>query len=133
MQEPHRSHTRAAAEARSFPPQDDFPAVHANSKIIELMELAAAHAMRTHLSPGESSRGIEMNVRYHAAAMRDAELRVYASHAGVSGRVHRFVVQVSDEFGLVARGEHARAVVLPRRLLAQARRRAGLPAMLLAV
>jgi hypothetical protein len=42
-------------------------------------------------------------------------------------------VHAFDESGLIACAEHARAVVVPRTLLAGARRRIGRPSMLLNV
>jgi fluoroacetyl-CoA thioesterase len=120
------------AEAR-LSPQDDFPAVVANQRVIELMELAASRLMRPRLAPGESTLGIEMNVTHMAPAVCGPTVRALATYLGVSGRLHRFSIHAFDESGLIASCEHTRAVVQPRRLLAQARRRAGLPAMLLEV
>jgi fluoroacetyl-CoA thioesterase len=118
------------AEAR-LSPKDDFPAVVANQRVIELMELAATRLLRLKLAPGESTLSIEMNVTHMAPAVCGPTVRALATYLGGSGRLHRFSIHAFDESGLIASCEHTRAVVRPRRLLAQARRRAGLPSILL--
>jgi len=100
-----------------------FPSVNARSRMVELMELAAARLMKSHLGEFESSVSIEMQVT-HVAPTAGGTLRAVASCAGLSGRLHRFRINVFDESGLIGSAEHTRAVVTERRLLAVARRRA---------
>lgn len=119
------------AALRDAPP-DAAPAVLASSRLCELMELAAARLMRSALGPGESSVAVALKLR-HVDFRSGARgtVRVAVSGHVVDGRLHRFIVNVFDERGLVAVCEHTRAVVNGRRFLATARRRAGEPSMLL--
>ena len=121
----------------SLPAEDDFPAAlvqstMASSRLVALMELAAARLLQGQLPEGQSSVSVEMNVM-HLVAGSQGELRAVATHLGSNGRLHHFRVHAFDETGLIGSAEHTRAVVLPRRLLAGARRRAGKPAMLVNV
>jgi len=103
---------------------DGFPAVLARSRLIELMELAAVRLMKPNLGESESSVSIEMRVT-HVAPTAGSTLRAVAAYAGVTGRLHRFTINVFDESGLIGSAEHTRAAVAERRLLGVARRRAG--------
>jgi len=121
------------AEATRLSPEDGFPAVLATSRMSELMELASVRLMRPHLRDGESSVSIEMKVTHAAPTTVGGMLRAVAAYDGVSGRLHRFRIHVFDESGLIGSAEHTRAVVIERRLLAMARRRADKPSALLMV
>lgn len=126
-----------AAEARNLSPGCDFPAalVHStlvNSRLTALMELAAARLMRPHLAEGLATVAVEMNVT-HLVTDVHGDVRAVATWLGSRGRVHQFRVHAFDASGLIACAGHARAVVVPRRLLAGARRRTGRPSMLLNV
>ena len=103
---------------------DDIPAVLARSRMIELMELAAARLMKPHLSDAETSVSIEMKVTHVASTTVGGTLRAVATYAGVAGRLHRFRINVFDESGLIGSAEHTRAVILERHLLDKTRRRA---------
>jgi fluoroacetyl-CoA thioesterase len=109
------------------------PLVLATSQMVELMELAAARLMKTHLAEGETSVSIEMKVTHVAPNAGGGTLRAVAAYGGVCGRLHRFKINVFDESGLIGSAEHTRAVVVERRLLALARRRAGKASALLMV
>lgn len=118
-----------AAEARDLPPEDGFQSVLVNSRLTALMELAAARLMRPLLAEGETSVSVEMNVT-HLVPNTQGELRAVATSLGTRGRMHHFRVDAFDVTGLVASAEHTRAIVVPRRLIEGARRRAGRPTML---
>lgn len=118
-------------------PEEGFPAALvrstlASSRVMALIELAAARLMQSQLAAGESSVSVEMNVT-HLVAGSQGDLRAVATYLGTQGRLHHFRVHAFDETGLIGSADHTRAVVLPKRLLAGARRRAGRPAMLLNV
>jgi fluoroacetyl-CoA thioesterase len=126
-----------AAENHTLSPEDGFPAdlVHsalASSRLMGLMELAAARLMQAQLPDGHSSVSVEMNVT-HLVAATLGEQRAVATYLGTNGRLHHFRVHAFDESGLIGSAEHTRAVVVPGTLRAGARRRAGRPAMLLNV
>ena len=78
---------------------------------------------------GESSVAVAMNVTYAAASLRQpnggSTMRAVATHCGISGRLHRFKINVFDESGLIGTAEHTRAVVIERRLTSIARQRGG--------
>lgn len=121
----------------NLPPESDFPAVPPTSRMIDLMEIAAARLMRPRLREGESSVAVAMNVTYAAQNVRQHgasnSVRAVASYKGISGRLHRFTINAFDESGLIGIAEHTRAVVVERRLMSLAQKRAGEPDMLLMV
>jgi fluoroacetyl-CoA thioesterase len=133
----------AEATLRMFPPDtaDELlqpspghhvPAVPAASRLIEVMELAAARVMRARLGDGESTVAVSTRLDHAALSRASGDmLRARASCVAIDGRLHRFVVNVFDENGLVASGEHVRALVSERRVEALARRRVARPSMLL--
>jgi predicted thioesterase len=114
----------------------DTAFVPATSRMIELMEMAAARLMKSHLSEGESSVAVAMNVTYAAASLRHpgaSTMRAVASYSGISGRLHRFKINAFDESGLIGTAEHTRAVVIERRLTSVARQLAGEASLLMMV
>ena len=113
------------AEDPSFSPEEGFPAVVA-------MHRAAARLLEPLLVPGEDSVTVETRITHFALAT-PGEVRAVATYLGGQDRRHFFRVHVFDNAGLIAEADHTRAVVLPKRLRAIARHRAGLPAMLLDV
>jgi predicted thioesterase len=111
------------ARALAVSPGDDFPAVFATSRMIALMELAAARLMRPLLRPGELSVGVSLDVRHTAATPVGARVRAVATYLGPADRLHRFRVEAFDEAGSIGAGEHTRAVIATERLLAGAEKR----------
>jgi fluoroacetyl-CoA thioesterase len=109
------------------------PVVLSTARMIELMELAAARLMKPTLRDGESSASVEMKVTHVAPAFVGGNLRAVAGYAGVSGRLHRFKINVFDESGLIGSAEHTRAVVSEQSVMEIARRRAGKTSALLMV
>jgi predicted thioesterase len=103
--------------------KDDFPEVLASSRMIALMELAAARLMKPMLGPGQVSVGIGMDVRHDAATPVGSVVRAVALYQGKFERVHRFDVEAFDEAGSIGEGVHTRAIVVTERLLASAERR----------
>jgi predicted thioesterase len=124
-----------AAEATQVSAEGGF--VPSTSRMIELMEIAAARLMKSRLHDGEASVPVAMNVTYAAHSLRHsnggATMRAVASYHGISGRLHRFKINAFDESGLIGSAEHTRAVVVERRLMSIAHQRAGQPDMLLMV
>jgi predicted thioesterase len=51
------------ARALAISPEDEFPEVFATSRMIALMELAAARLMKPALKAGELSVGVSLNVK----------------------------------------------------------------------
>jgi predicted thioesterase len=121
-------YSRTAEATLRLPEAPHLP----SSRLVELMELAAARLMRPRLAAGQSSIAIATQLNACAQTV-GGELRAVATARGVNGRLHHFEVNVFDSGGLVASCEHTRAVVVGRRLEAMARRRAGRHSMLLEV
>ena len=104
-------------------PVDRFPEVFATSRLIALMELAAARAMHASLQPGQLSVGVGLDVRHTAATPVGCTVRAVATYLRAEGKLLRFKVEAFDEAGLIGEGEHTRAVVDTQRLLGGAERR----------
>jgi fluoroacetyl-CoA thioesterase len=102
---------------------DDFPAVFATARMIGLMEIAAARAMRGLLQPGQLSVGVSVDVEHLAPTPVGASVRATARYLGRDGKLYRFEVVAEDGGGEIGRGTHRRAIVATDRLLAGAARR----------
>jgi predicted thioesterase len=111
------------ARALSISPEDSFPAVFATSRMVALMELAAARAMRPLLEPGQLSVGVALQVRHTAATPLGSEVRAVATYVGPDGKLFRFQVEAFDDAGPIGEGEHTRAIIDEERLLSGAARR----------
>jgi predicted thioesterase len=106
-----------SAKALSLSAEDDFPEVLATSRMIALMELAAARGMRGLLGAGQLSVGVGLDVKHFAATPVGVEVRAVATFLGQEGKLYRFNVKAFDQGGLVGEGEHTRAIVTTERLL----------------
>ncbi|MGH8492554.1 MAG: thioesterase family protein [Moraxellaceae bacterium] len=102
---------------------DGFPAVLATSRMIALMELAAARLLVPHLQEGELSVGVGVSIKHLAATLIDAAVTAEAEYLGREGKLYRFRVLLKDAGGIAGEGEHTRAIVSTERLLAGAQRR----------
>lgn len=111
----------------SHTPEDAFPPVFATSRMIGLMELAAARVMRPVLRAGELSVGVDVEIQHTAATPVGARVDAEARFAGMEGKLFVFEVAARDAAGEIGRGMHRRAIVEEGRLLQGVRRRAGLP------
>jgi fluoroacetyl-CoA thioesterase len=111
------------ASALNLEPADAFPAVFATSRMVALMELAAARVLRPHLLAGELSVGVTVDVIHTAATPPGATVTATAKYVGRDGKLFLFEVSAADNAGEVGRGTHKRAVVTTERLLAGAARR----------
>lgn len=111
------------AQALSTSSEDSFPEVFATSRMIALMELAAARLMKPMLQSGQLSVGVALNVRHTAATPIGGMVRAVTTYLGPEGKLFRFKVEAFDEAGSVGDGEHTRAIVDTERLLAGAARR----------
>ena len=104
-------------------PADSFPDVLATSRMIALMELAAARAMKPVLGDGELSVGVTVDVRHVAATPPGATVVATATLLRMEDKLYVFEVIASDDGGEIGRGIHRRAVILEERLVAGAVRR----------
>jgi predicted thioesterase len=111
------------AEALAISSEDAFPAVFATSRMIALMELAAARCMRPLLEEGDLSVGVGIDVKHKAATPIGSAVRAVATCQAFDGKLYHFAVEAFDEAGAIGAGAHTRAVISAERLLAGARRR----------
>jgi fluoroacetyl-CoA thioesterase len=111
------------AIALQFQPGDEFPAVFATSRLIALMEVAAARVLRPYLEQGEASVGVSVDIVHTAATPPGGVVIATARFVRQEGKLFVFEVSASDEAGEVGRGTHKRAVVLTSRLVAGAAKR----------
>jgi predicted thioesterase len=112
--------TEDSAKALAISLEDDFPEVFATSRMIALMELAAARGMKKLLNSGQLSVGVGVDVRHLAATPVGIEVSATATFLGIEGKLYRFKVEAFDAGGLIGEGEHTRAIVSTERLLAGA-------------
>jgi len=96
--------------------EDEFPAVLATSKMIGLMEVAAARLMKPLLKPGELSVGVGVDIKHFAPTPVGEEVRTVATFVEPEGKLYLFTVEVFDRAGKVASGKHTRAIVQGARI-----------------
>jgi len=106
---------------------DEFPEVFATSRMIALMEVAAARAMHSLLGDGQLSVGVSLDVRHTAATPVGGRVRAVATYLRTEAKLLHFRVEAFDDAGLIGAGEHARAIVDASRLIAGAQRRRPAP------
>jgi predicted thioesterase len=111
------------ANVLNFEPGDSFPPVFATSRMVGLMEVAAARILGPHLREGEASVGVFVDIVHTAATPPRATVTATAKLVGRDGKLFVFEVSAADNAGEVGRGTHKRAIVSVERLLAGAARR----------
>jgi len=111
------------ANALNLEPGDAFPPVFATSRMVALMELAAARVLRLHLRAGELSVGVSVDVIHMAATPLGATVTATARFVGRDGKLFLFEVSATDNAGDIGRGTHKRAIVTTERLVAGAAQR----------
>src|SRR5262249_25122724 len=93
------------------------------SRMVALMEIAAARLLHPLLKEGELSVGVSIDVKHGAATPVGCRVRAVATYQGQEGKLHRFRVEAFDDAGPIGSGEHLRAIVNAERLVTGARRR----------
>ena len=111
------------AEAIALEPGDAFPPVFATSRMVALMELAAARLMRPLLEEGRLSVGVSLTVRHNAATPVGCRVHAVATFEGMEGKMYRFRIEAFDEAGPIGDAEHTRAIIATDRLMAGAAKR----------
>lgn len=105
------------AKSLSFEEGDEFPPVLATSRMIALMELAAARLMKPLLKVGELSVGVKLDVNHLAATPNNEMVKVVAEFVGMEGKLYKFNVSLFDGGGKAGEGTHTRAIIKTERLL----------------
>jgi len=111
------------ASALALEPGDRFPGVFATSRMVSVMELAAARLLRPLLGPGELSVGITIDVTHTAPTPPGGTVRATATFVAREGKRYVFDVRAEDDGGEIGRGRHQRAIVTAERLEAAAQGR----------
>jgi predicted thioesterase len=111
------------ADTLNLEPGDAFPPVFATSRMVGLMEVAAARILRPHLREGEASVGVTVDVIHTAATPPGATVTATARFVGRDGKLFLFEVSAADNAGEIGKGTHKRAIVTTERLIAGAARR----------
>ena len=91
--------------------------VYATPCMVALMEGAACEAIESALDEGQTSVGIELNIRHTAATPVGLEVRAEAEVTEVDGKIITFALRAFDEAGEIGSGTHKRAVVNTQRFL----------------
>lgn len=103
----------------------DLPEVLATPRMIALMELAAANALRPLLESGQVSVGASISAKHLAATPIDGRVTAKATFTGMEGKLYAFRIEAYDQAGKIGEGEHHRAIVGKDRLMRAAITRAG--------
>ena len=111
------------ASALNIEPGDAFPPVFATSRMVALMEVAAARVLGPHLGPGELSVGVSLEVVHTAATPPGATVTATARFVGRDGKLFLFELSAADDAGEIGKGSHKRAIVNAERIVAGAARR----------
>ena len=104
------------ASAFTLEPADAFPRVFATSRLVSVMEVAAARAMRPLLGAGELSVGIGISVTHTAPTPLGGTVRATATFVAREGKRYAFDVVAEDDGGEIGRARHERAIVVSERL-----------------
>jgi len=83
----------------------------ATPAMIALMENASVSAIRDSLEIGETSVGIEVNVKHIAATPVGMQVRTRAEVLSVDGRRVTFRVEALEDKEKIGEGTHVRAIV----------------------
>lgn len=113
------------ASALSLDPLDRFPEVFATSRMVALLELAAARVLQPLLAEAELSVGVTVEVTHSAPTACGETVCATARYTGQEGKFYLFDVFAEDAGGEIGRGTHRRAIISTARLLEGAQRRRG--------
>jgi len=111
------------ADEVAFDAGDVFPAVYATSRMIALMEVAAARVLTSILEAGENSVGVTVDIEHTSPTPPGARVTAEARYLGREGKLYLFEVLARDDAGIIGKGRHRRAIVEAKRLEASAGRR----------
>jgi predicted thioesterase len=103
--------------------EDAFPAVFATSRMVALIEVAAASLLRSQLREGQLSVGVTVDIKHTAATPLGGNVTATAKYLGREGKLFLFEVSAVDDAGEIGRGTHKRAIVTTERLIAGAAQR----------
>jgi predicted thioesterase len=79
--------------------------------MIAFMERVTHRMLAEHLSPGETSVGIYLEIKHLAPTPVGAEVQVTSEVTAVAGNLVTFIVEAHDHVEKVGEGVHRRAVI----------------------
>ena len=91
--------------------------VYATPCMAALMEGAACEAIEAGLAEGETTVGIELNLKHMAATPVGMDVRAEAEVTTVEGKIITFNITAYDEAGMIGSAIHKRALVNTQRFL----------------
>ena len=91
--------------------------VYATPCMAAIMEGAACEAIEKGLAEGETTVGIELNLKHTAATPVGMEVRAEAEVTAVEGKIISFAITAYDEAGVIGSATHKRALVNSQRFL----------------
>ena len=91
--------------------------VYATPCMAALMEGAACAAIEEGLADGETTVGIELNLKHTAATPVGLEVRAEAEVTAVEGKIITFQITAYDEAGIIGEATHKRACVNTQKFL----------------
>ena len=91
--------------------------VYATPCMAALMEGAACEAIEKGLAEGETTVGIELNLKHISATPVGMEVRAEAEVTAVDGKIITFAINAYDETGEIGNATHKRALVNAQRFL----------------
>jgi predicted thioesterase len=114
---------RDMASALAISEEDQFPEVFSTSRMIALMETAAARVIKPLVQSGQLSVGVMVNIKHFAATPNHTHVSARATYIGMEGTLYKFRVEAFDPGGKIGEGEHTRAIIDTGRLIQGARSR----------
>lgn len=100
-----------------------YPSVLSTPALIGLIERACAATLQPYLAEGEMSVGVRVNIVHKSPTALGQSVSATAQFTHREGRLYLFDVQADDAGGVVATGEHARAIVKAASIERQAQER----------
>ena len=85
--------------------------VYGTPSLVGFLELTAQAGLLPYLEPGQSTVGVQVNIRHLAATPVGMKLHAHAELLSVEGRRLTFKVQAWDEVELISEGEHVRFII----------------------
>ena len=81
-------------------------AVFSTPMVINAMEAASSELLRNHLEPEFTSVGTKINIDHVAPTLEGVKVKVASELVNIDRRKYYFYVEVSDNAGIIAKGEH---------------------------
>lgn len=91
--------------------EPDLVAAYGTPALVALMETAAHHAVQPHLPNGQTSVGIEIQVKHLAATPVGGNVRARAVITAVEGPTIHLQLEAWDDVEKIGEGTHTRFVV----------------------